>query len=166
MQLENLNDVFHHELQDLYSAEKQLVTALPKMAKAASSKELVAAFKQHLDVTKEQVKRLETIASELDLDVKGEKCEGMEGLIEEGASLIEDNEAGPALDAALIAAAQRIEHYEMAGYGSAVAFAKELGHSRAAEQLQQTLDEEGRADKELEMIALDTVNQEAAAVPA
>lgn len=166
MQLENLKDVFHHELQDLYSAEKQLVTALPKMAKAASSQELATAFEQHLDITKEQVKRIEAIGTELDLDFKGEKCEGMEGLIEEGASLIEENEPGPALDAALISAAQRIEHYEMAGYGSAVAFAKELGHAGAVAKLQQTLDEEGKADKELEMIALNSVNQEAAAVAA
>ena len=153
MKLQSLSDVFHHELTDLYSAEKQLAQALPKLAKAASSRELQNAFEQHLDQTKQHATRLEEIGEKLDIKVNGETCEAMKGLIKEGESLMKDNEAGEALDAALIAAAQRVEHYEIAAYGSARTFAKHLGHEEAARLLDQTLDEESATDEKLTRIA-------------
>lgn len=163
MRLTELKDVLHHEIKDLYSAEKQLVEALPKMAKAATSSKLRQALEQHLDVTKDQVTRLERVGEALGMKVTGHTCEGMKGLIKEGSSLISENEKGEALDAALIGAAQRVEHYEMAGYGTAVELAKQLGHEDAVELLQQTLDEEGEADKELTKIAQSGVNERAVA---
>jgi len=163
MQLNNLEDVLAHEIQDLHSAEKQLVAALPKMAKAATSSKLQKAFEKHLDVTKEQLKRIEEVGKKIGIELDGHVCEGMKGLIKEASGLIEENEMNEALDVALISAAQRVEHYEIGAYGSAVEFAKELGHDDAAKMLQMTLDEEGAADKELTKIAEGGVNERAQA---
>lgn len=162
MQVNTLEDVLVLQLQDLYSAEGQIIEALPNMIEAASSDDLREAFEDHLQQTEEQYRRLEEIGEELDIEVSGEPCRGMEGLIEEGQHLIDENEPGPALDAALIAAAQRIEHYEIAAYGSAVAYAKQLDDGEVARMLQQTLDEEGAADKKLTKLAEATINPEAA----
>ena len=161
MRLQNLSDVFHHELMDLYSAEKQLTNALPKMARAASTQELQNAFEQHLDQTKEHVRRLEEVGKMLDVSITGETCEAMEGLIEEGEELLHDNDPGEPLDAALIAAAQRVEHYEIAAYGSARTYAKRLGHDEAASILNTTLDEESATDQRLTRIAEAAVNPQA-----
>jgi ferritin-like metal-binding protein YciE len=161
MKLDNLSDVFTHELKDLHNAEQQLLDALPAMAQAASTDDLREAFEMHTEETRVHVERLEEIAELLDLDIGGETCEAMEGLIQEGEELIEDNEIGEALDAALVAAAQRVEHYEIAAYGSAATFASQLGHGEAERLLRQTLDEEKQADKKLTQIAMGRVNQRA-----
>jgi len=160
--MRTLNDLFIHELKDLYSAEKQLTKALPKMAKAATNETLREAFESHLKETEEQIERLDEIFSELGTNGRGTKCEAMEGLIEEGKKSIEEDMEDDVRDAALICAAQRVEHYEIAGYGCARTFAQQLGHEQAAKLLQQTLDEEGAADKKLTEIAMDRVNEEAA----
>ena len=162
MKLESLQDLFADEIKDLYSAETQIVQALPKMAKAASSAELKEAFEQHLEQTKEHVQRLEQICEKLDLNPKGKKCKAMEGLIEEGSEIMSHGAESAVLDAALIAAAQRVEHYEIAGYGCARTFADRLGHQEAASLLQQTLEEEGETDKKLTQIAESEVNVQAA----
>ena len=161
MKLTSLQDVFEHQLKDLYSAEDQLSQALPKMAEAASSPELKSAFQQHLEETKNQRDRLEQIGQMANISLRGEKCKAMEGLIKEGQDLLSDNEPGDALDVALIAAAQRIEHYEIAAYGSTRTYARRLGHSDAERLLQETLEEEGNTDKKLTDIAESTVNKEA-----
>jgi ferritin-like metal-binding protein YciE len=161
MKLENLTDVLHHELKDLYSAETQLIEALPAMAKAATTKSLRDAFEMHLEETREQLRRLEEVSDILSMGITGETCEAMEGLIQEGEELIEDNDPSDALDAALIAAAQRIEHYEIAAYGSASTFAAQLGHDKAERLLRKTLDEEKAADEKLNKIAMKDVNKEA-----
>jgi ferritin-like metal-binding protein YciE len=158
-----LRELFINELRDLYSAENQILKALPKMVKAASSEELKSAFSEHLEQTKEHVKRLEQIFDKLDTRPKGKKCVGMEGIIEEGKELLEEDAEQEVLDAGLIAAAQKVEHYEMAVYGCVRTFAKQLGDNDAAELLQETLDEEGEADKKLTEIAERSINQEAAA---
>ena len=159
--LNSLQELFVHELKDLYSAEQQILQALPKMATATEHQELRQAFEEHLEVTREQVKRLEMIADELDLDLKGHKCRGMEGIIREGQELLDAKADASTLDAALIGAAQRVEHYEIAGYGTARTFARRLGHERAAELLQRTLDEEGNTDHRLTAIAEGMVNRDA-----
>jgi ferritin-like metal-binding protein YciE len=159
--INDLQDLFIHELKDLYSAEQQILQALPKMAKATEHGELRRAFEEHEQVTREQVKRLDVIADELGVDLKGHKCKGMEGIIKEGQELLESNADRDALDAGLIGAAQRVEHYEIAGYGTARTFAQRLGHGRAAELLQQTLDEEGNTDHRLTRIAESMVNPDA-----
>lgn len=151
---EGLNGLYVDELKDLYSAENQLVKALPKMAKAATSPALRAGFEEHLEQTKGHVARLETIFEKLGQSPKGKKCEGMEGLIEEGSEAIEEYE-GEVLDAALIGAAQRVEHYEMAGYGTVIAFAEELGESEHASLLNETLTEEKKTDEKLTDLAGD-----------
>lgn len=153
MALTTMDSLFFEELRDLYSAETQLLSALPKMASAASSKTLKAAFEQHLEETRHHVERLNTIFSELAQTSTGETCVAMQGLIAEGNKVIQEQGDPDVKDAALIAAAQRVEHYEMAGYGVVRTFAKELGYSMAAETLQKTLDEEGSADKKLTSIA-------------
>jgi ferritin-like metal-binding protein YciE len=163
MKLESLQELLIDELKDLYSAENQLVKALPKMAKAASSPELKAAFEEHLEETKEQVKRLVTIFAQLDGTAKGKKCKAMEGLIEEGSDFIEAEGDESVKDAALICAAQKVEHYEMAGYGCARTFAQLLGLNEVADLLQETLDEEGNADKKLTELAETVITVEAAA---
>ena len=153
MQLQNLHDLFVEQLQDLYSAEQQLVAALPKMANAASNEELRDAFEHHLEETRGHVKRLEEIFSQIDESPGGEKCKGMEGLIKEGDEVMAMQGDPTTIDAALIAAAQRVEHYEIAGYGTVVALADHLGLDEAKDVLAQTLEEEGAADKLLTKIA-------------
>jgi len=161
MKMKTLNDLLVHEIKDIYSAEKQLLRALPKMASAATSPELQQALEDHLEETKVQVERLEQIMSSLEIGTRVPKCEAMEGLIEEGKNLLEEDIDPQVLDAAIISACQRVEHYEMAAYGCARTFAQILGMSEVAETLQTTLDEEGNADKKLTEIAMSFVNQEA-----
>ena len=161
MKLENLHDVLVHELRDLYSAEKQLTKALPKMAKAASSKELAAGFEKHLEETQEHVNRLEAVFEELQVSSRGEKCKGMEGLIKEGSKVLEEEAPGAVIDAMLISAAQRVEHYEIAGYGSAISFAELLGQGSIARILRETLDEEKATDKKLTALAESRINVDA-----
>jgi len=153
MQLNSLKDLYVEELRDLYSAETQLVNALPKMAQAASSSDLKQAFQNHLDETRTQKQRLEQIFSEMGASPQGKTCEAMQGLIKEGEDVIQSMGDPQVKDAALIAAAQRVEHYEIAGYGVVRTFADELGFSNAKSLLQKTLDEEGSADKKLTSIA-------------
>jgi len=160
MKLESLHDVFVNELKDLYNAEGQLTKALPKMAKAASSEELRTAFENHLSETENQVERLEKIFKELDASPKGKKCKAMAGLIEEGKEIIEEDGEDAVKDAALIAAAQKVEHYEIASYGTVRTYAQLLGFDEAAELLQETLDEEAAADEKLTEIA-QNINVEA-----
>lgn len=160
MKMESLEDLYVSELKDLFSAENQLVKALPKMAKAATSKELKQGFQHHLKQTKEHVARLKKVFAELDASPSGKKCKAMEGLIKEGAEVIKEDADPDVKDAALIAAAQRVEHYEIAGYGCVRTYAKILGRSKAAGLLQQTLDEEGETDKTLSELAED-INIEA-----
>jgi ferritin-like metal-binding protein YciE len=147
-----LKELYIDELKDLYNAENQLLKALPKMAKAATSEELSAGFGEHLEQTKGHVQRLEDIFKQLGESPKGKKCKGMEGLIEEGSEAIDEYD-GELLDAALIGAAQRVEHYEMAGYGTVIAFAEELGESKHIELLNQTLEEEKETDEKLTGLA-------------
>ncbi|MBX3413968.1 MAG: ferritin-like domain-containing protein [Pirellulales bacterium] len=158
--LKTLHDLYIEELKDLYSAEKQLLKALPKMAKAADSRQLRQGFEAHLDETEEHVTRLEKIFEDLDASPRGKKCKAMEGLVEEGAEVIKVDAPPSVKDAALIAAAQRVEHYEIAGYGTVRTYAELLGHSAAAKLLQKTLDEEGATDKKLTALA-ETINVEA-----
>ena len=164
MSLQNLQDALEEMVKDLYNAEKQLVKALPRMARAASSEELKHAIEEHLTVTEGHVTRLEEVFSEMELPLRGKQCAGMEGLLEEGKEVLEKKgESNPAaLDAALIAAAQKVEHYEMSAYGSARAFAEQLGLMNVAKLLQQTLDEESHANETLTKIASDSVNAAAA----
>jgi ferritin-like metal-binding protein YciE len=162
MELNSLRDLYIDELKDLWSAEKQLVKALPKMAKAANDPELSKAFLTHLRQTEQQVKRLEQIFEELGESPRGKKCVGMEGLIEEGQELIKEKPEPEVLDAGLISKAQHVEHYEIAGYGTVRTYAQLLGADRQAQLLQQTLDEEGEADKLLTQLAERSINLEAA----
>lgn len=157
----SLEELLVEELQDLYDAEKQLTKALPKMAKGAHSPELKKAFEHHLEDTEGHVERLEQVFEELGERAKGKACKAMKGLIDEGAQFLKSLDSGSVRDAALIGAAQRVEHYEMAGYGTVRAFAQRLGNKKAARLLQQTLDEEGAADKKLTQIAEKSVNAEA-----
>ena len=168
MQLQNLHDLFVEQLQDLYSAEQQLVEALPKMANASSHEELRDAFEQHLEETRGHVRRLEQIFNEIGVAPGGEKCKGMEGLIKEGQEVLETQGDPSAIDAALIAAAQRVEHYEIAGYGTVKTLAGHLDLDDVKGLLDQTLDEESKADTLLTKIATGGmfktgVNQEAQA---
>ncbi len=160
MPQQGLKELFIDELKDLYNAENQLVKALPKMAKASERPELKAGFEKHLEQTKGHVERLESIFSKLGENPKGKKCKGMEGLVEEGAEVIEDYD-GPVRDAALIGGAQRVEHYEIAGYGTVIAMAKQLGESGHARLLEQTLQEEKQTDAQLTSLS-EKVNPAAA----
>jgi ferritin-like metal-binding protein YciE len=153
MNLQTIDDVFMHELEDLLSAERQLVDALPKMAQAASEPKLRQAFEEHLGETRDHVSRLEEILSQLGRRPSGEECKAMKGMIAEGEKVVQSTGDPAAKDAALIAAAQRVEHYEIAGYGTARTFADQLGHGDAKDMLEQTLDEESNADKLLTKIA-------------
>lgn len=153
MSVETMQELLIDELKDLYSAEKQIVRALPKLAKAVSSPELQQALLSHLEETKGQVSRLEKISEIVGKKLTGKTCVGMKGVLEEGSEVLEDTDKGIVRDAALIAASQRVEHYEMAGYGSAREFAKLLGHSDVAALLDETLAEEKNADKKLSVIA-------------
>ena len=163
MSLNTLHDLFVDELKDIYNAERQLVVALPRMAKAADSPELAKAFTKHLQETKGHVSRLEQIFKTLDLPVRGKKCKGMEGLVEEGKEIIEEEGDGRVLDAALISAAQRVEHYEMAAYGCLRSYARLLGHQEIVTLLQKTLTEEEGADEALTRLAERGINTAAAA---
>ena len=165
MSLKTLEDLFLHELKDVLDAERQITKALPKMAKAAESEELKAGFEEHLGQTEEQIGRLETIFENMGKAARGKHCAGMEGLITEGDELIKEEEPGPAVDAALICAAQKVEHYEIAAYGCLVEYAKLLGMDDAVELLQTTLAEEKETDEKLSSIAseLNLVAQEQAA---
>src|ERR671914_1041653 len=156
-----LEELLVEELKDLYSAENQIIKALPKMAKASSSPELRRAFERHLEETKRQVERLNQIGESLEMKLTGKKCKGMEGLIEEGKEMIAEDFDEDTLDAGLIGAAQKVEHYEIAAYGTARTHASLLGHNKVAKLLQQTLDEEGATDKKLTALAEQLVNVEA-----
>src|SRR5580698_7292584 len=157
---EGLRELYIDELKDLYSAETQLVKALPKMAKGASSEELREGFEEHLDQTKGHVQRLEQIFQALGESPKGKKCKGMEGLIKEGGEMIEEDPAPEELDAGLISAAQRVEHYEIAGYGCVSTYAKLLGEDEAISLLRLTLKEEKETDEKLTQLA-GSINLEA-----
>jgi ferritin-like metal-binding protein YciE len=156
-----LQELLVDQLKDLYSAENQIIKALPKMAKTASNAQLRAAFEKHLEETRGHAQRLEQIAQELDISLRGKKCKGAEGLIEEGKELMEEDFEGEVLDAGLIGAAQRVEHYEIAAYGTARTHANTLGLKKIARLLQQTLDEEAATDKKLTQLAESSVNVEA-----
>ena len=153
MKAESLHDLYLEQLKDLYDAENQLIKALPKMAKAASSEELKAAFEDHLGKTRQHAQRIETIFEQMGEKAQGKKCKAMEGLVEEGGEVIKEDMEDSIKDAALIAAAQRVEHYEIAGYGCVRAYATKLGDEDAATLLSQTLDEEKEADETLNGIA-------------
>ncbi len=159
--MSTLEDLYTDLLKDLYSAEKQIVKALPKLAKNAQSPGLQKAFQEHLKQTEGHVERIERIFSDLDGSPRGKKCVGMEGLIEEGNELLQEDVEPDVLDAGLIAAAQKVEHYEIASYGTARAWAERLGYDQAARLLQQTLEEESMANEKLTRIAESHVNMEA-----
>jgi len=161
MEMETLKDLYVEELKDLYSAENQIIKALPKMIKAASHSELKQAFTTHLRETEIHAQRIEQVCEELGVSPKGKKCVGMEGLLKEGSELIKEKPEPDVLDAGLIAAAQHVEHYEMAGYGCCRTYARQLGYESQYEMLQATLDEEGNADKILTDIAESSINIEA-----
>jgi ferritin-like metal-binding protein YciE len=161
MKLATLSDLLVHELRDLYSAENQIVKALPKMVKAAHSEALQKAFQEHLEVTERQIERLNEVFEALDKSSRGPKCEAMEGLLAEGKHLMAEDADPSVMDAGLIAAAQRVEHYEIAGYGCARTFARLLGHDKIADVLQQTLDEEAQADVTLTELAESEINEQA-----
>jgi len=157
-----LHDAFIDELRDTYDAERQLLKALPKLAKASTSPELRAAFESHLEETRGQVERLEQVFESLDEKVRGKHCDGIAGIIEEGKSVMQEDFDEVTMDACLIASGQRAEHYEMAAYGTLVAWARAMGHTDAADLLQQTLDEEKAADEKLTALAEGGINEEAA----
>jgi ferritin-like metal-binding protein YciE len=161
MKLNSLENLYREQLRDLYSAEKQLTVALPKMAEGASSSNLRKAFEQHLKQTEQHVDRLEQIFQEIDLRPSRKKCKGMEGLIKEGEEILNEDGESAVKDAGLIAAAQRVEHYEIAGYGTVRTYAEQLGHKKAASLLQQTLDEESKANEKLTQLAEGGINQRA-----
>jgi ferritin-like metal-binding protein YciE len=161
MKLSSLEDLFVSELQDLYSAENQIIKALPKMAKTATSSELQECLETHLEETREQVNRLDQIFEKIGRSAKGKKCKGMEGLLEEGKELMGEDAEENVLDAGLIAAAQRVEHYEIAAYGSVRTFAETLGYDEAVSLLEQTLEEEKQADEKLTEVATTVVNEQA-----
>ncbi len=162
MAVKSLQDLFVDELRDIYHAEKQLVRALPKMARSATHPELKQAIESHLEETRGQVERLDQVFEQLDLAKRAKKCEAMEGLIEEARETMEEIEVDYLLDVAMIINAQKVEHYEIAGYGSLVSLAKQLGHGEVAKLLAQTLEEEKSADAKLNKIALTVANQDAA----
>jgi ferritin-like metal-binding protein YciE len=158
MKLETLKDLYIQELKDLYSAENQIIKALPKMVKAATNKQLAAGFEEHFKQTKEHVARLEKILTSHDESTRGPKCEGMEGVLKEGEEMIKEDADEEVRDAGLIAAAQRVEHYEMAGYGCARTYAELLGDPDGAQLLQTTLTEESDTDKKLTKLANSVIN--------
>ncbi|HEX6643660.1 MAG TPA: ferritin-like domain-containing protein [Gemmatimonadales bacterium] len=166
MSLDSLHDLFVEELKDLHSAERQIIRALPRMAKAAESPELRMAFERHLAETEKQLERLDRIFAELEKKGTGKKCVGMEGLIEEGKEMMQEEAEPAVMDAALIAAAQRVEHYEIAAYGCVRNYAQLLGYTQAAKLLQQTLDEEEATDKKLSELAEGGINEAAVAAGA
>ena len=157
-----LHDAFLDELRDAYDAEKQILKALPKMAKAASSAELQAAFEEHLEQTRGHVERLEQVFETLEEKARGKHCDGVAGIIDEGKAIMGEDFDEKTMDACLIAAAQRVEHYEMAAYGTLVAWARAMSHDEAADLLQETLDEEKTTDEKLTSLAEGGINEEAA----
>jgi ferritin-like metal-binding protein YciE len=158
-----LDDLFHDTLKDIYYAEKKILAALPKMAKAAQSEELSAAFEKHHAETEGQIERLEQVFELIEEKPQGKKCAAIEGILDEGQEIMKEFKGSPALDAGLLAAAQAVEHYEISRYGTLKTWAKELGHDDAAKLLQETLDEEEATDEALSEIAEQVVNQEAQA---
>jgi ferritin-like metal-binding protein YciE len=159
--MKNLKDLFEHQLKDLYSAESQLIEALPKVAKHATDSKLKKALEDHLEETKNHKKRLEEICKELGISPEGETCKAMKGLIKEADGFMDDADHKEVMDAGLIAECQRVEHYEISGYGTAVRYAKELGHKAISEKLQKTLDEEQKADTTLNDMAENRINEKA-----
>jgi ferritin-like metal-binding protein YciE len=159
--LKSLDDLLVHELQDIFDAEKQITKALPKMIKATTDTELQAAFEEHLEQTEGQIERLEQVFKLLGLPAKGKKCDGMAGLIEEGKKMMEENAEPAVKDAALIAAAQKVEHYEIASYGCLCTYAEMLGYEQVHELLGQNLDEEETTDEKLTVLAESVINVEA-----
>jgi ferritin-like metal-binding protein YciE len=159
----SLEDLFHETLKDIYMAEKRILTALPKMAKAVNSDELRQAFEKHVDETEGQLERLDKVFELIGKPAKGKKCEAIEGLIAEGQEIMKDFKNSDALDAGLLSEAQAVEHYEISRYGTLITWANELGHSDAVPLLAQTLEEEKKTDATLTQIAESTVNQRAAA---
>lgn len=159
--IKNLEELYVDVLKDLYDAETQLTKALPKMIEHANSQDLKAGFQEHLEVTQRQKDRLEQIFSEMKMSPDGKKCMGMQGLIKEGNEVMQEAADSAVMDAALIAAAQKIEHYEISGYGTAKAYAEALGHTSAAQILDTTLSEEARTDKKLTKIAESHINAQA-----
>ncbi len=166
MSIETLEDLFHHEISDIYNAEKQLTKALPKMAKACYSPELSAAFTKHLAETEEQIKILDQVFELCECKPQRIKCEAMEGLIEEGKGAIEDIEKGPIRDVALICAAQKVEHYEISGYGSLCALATKLGYTKQEKLLRKIQDQEKKTDEALTDLAEGSLNDDAMAMAA
>jgi ferritin-like metal-binding protein YciE len=166
MALKSVHDLLIDELRDIYHAERQLVKALPKMAKAASSDKLRQAFEHHLEETKGQVERLDQVFDKLGKGARGQRCEAMQGLIEEAQEMIDEIGTPEVLDVALITAAQKVEHYEISAYGSAAALAESLGQKEVGQLLNETLDEEKQADQKLNQIAMSEVNQKALKVAA
>jgi ferritin-like metal-binding protein YciE len=158
MSLATLHDLMVHELKDLYSAERQLIQALPKMAKNANSDQLRTAIDNHLSETEEHVARIEQILESFDESPKGQKCQGMEGLIEEGKNLLKEDADPDVLDAGIIGAAQKVEHYEIAAYGTVCEYARIMGHTEALQLLEQTLAEEKNADQLLNQLAEGGIN--------
>lgn len=161
-----LADLFHDTLKDVYFAEKKILTALPKMAKAAQNDELRAAFEKHEGETEGQVERLEQVFAEIGEKPQGKTCDAIMGILDEGKEIMDEYKGSPALDAGLLAAAQAVEHYEISRYGTLRTWAEELGHSKSAKLLQATLDEEEATDAALAELAESVVNQEAQAEPA
>lgn len=155
---DSIKDLLTLELQDMYSAEIQILDALPKMEEAASTQSLKRAFQEHRQVTQRQVERLEEVCKMLGIEAEGETCEAMEGLVEEGEELMDELQEGPVLDAALIGAAQKVEHYEIAGYGTITAMLKSMGEQKAADLMSQTLKEEKNTDELLTQLAEGEVN--------
>ncbi len=161
MSVKTVQDLFVNELRDIYHAEKQILKALPKMAKSASHPELKQAFESHLEETRGQVERLEQVFDQLDLNKRAKPCQAMEGLIEEAKEHMSEIEDKSVLDVGMIISAQKVEHYEIAGYGSLVALARQLGHDEVAQLLEQTLEEEKAADQKLNQVALNVANKDA-----
>lgn len=164
MPVKTLEDLFLHELSDIYSAEKQLTKALPQLARAADNSDLEAAFTAHLKETEGQVRRIDQVADVLKIKLKRIKCAAMEGLIEEGKEVVEKVEQGPVRDAALIGGAQKVEHYEIASYGTLCVLGKQLGYSDAVKLLKETLAEEKSTDEKLSLLAESSINAKAAEV--
>lgn len=158
--LEGLHELFIEQLKDMYDAEKQLIKALPKMAKHAGNASLRSAIEEHLEQTRHQAERLEQVFEQLGMKAKGRHCAGMEGIIDEGEEMLEEDAPPAVRDAAIIAGAQRVEHYEIAGYGTLLAYAKDMNHREAVTLFQQTLREEEEADRKLTELSR-TVNSEA-----
>jgi ferritin-like metal-binding protein YciE len=163
--MNSLKELFEEEIKDLHNAEKQITKALPKMIKAASNQQLKEGMQRHLIQTEEHVRRLEAVAKQVGFRPTGKVCKAMQGLVEEANEVLKEGKPSPVLDAAMIAAAQRVEHYEIAGYGSAIQYAKLLGHQEAVDLMLQTIKEEEATDQSLTQIAETQVNPEAARMP-